>query len=155
MYPPYLNIKNKIKQIIQPMIRQSINNWFKIRWVRNLASEHLIHNSLFRKWNAQTIKCELTLCYTSLIFTSLLIATPNEQESFGFDKIFKYWGFVRVLIKVFVFSLYRKVILFLGSEWIKGLFASWKANVSFSKFSLGVAAYLGWPNDHLFVTLAF
>jgi hypothetical protein len=27
--------------------------------------------------------------------------------------------------------------------------------VSFSKFSLGVAAYLGWPNDHLFVTLAF
>jgi hypothetical protein len=27
--------------------------------------------------------------------------------------------------------------------------------VSFSKFSLGVAAYLGWPNGHLFVTLAF
>jgi hypothetical protein len=40
-----------------------------------------------------TIKGGLTLCYTSLIFTYLLIAIPNEQESFDFDEFFEYWGF--------------------------------------------------------------
>jgi hypothetical protein len=132
-----------------------------MRDVRFLVSEHLIHSSLSRKWNApshrkkklrkwnQTITFGLNLCYRSLIFTSFLFSTANDQQFIDFRQLFVFWGlrdFFRVVFCVFVteewgeeggHALYRKVVRLLKSEHF------------FSKFPRG------WHNGHLFVTLAF
>jgi hypothetical protein len=111
-----------------------------MRDVRFLVSEHLIHSSLSRKWNApshrkkklrkwnQTITFGLNLCYRSLIFTSFLFSTANDQQFIDFRQLFVFWGlrdFFRVVFCVFVteewgeeggHALYRKVVRLLKSK---------------------------------------